>query len=322
MLYALINIASSIFYIALLSVLIIVVLSVGKLVLQFDFLGTWGQYYLYALLISVGAMLLFSLISLVGSLVHSFVGYHKFTVTKQGNNIQISYGLLEKHTNTFSLDRIKAVKIKQDFVARLLGFATIDLEVIGYTEDMGDNNGEIGVLVPFCKYTEVGEILAKILPDYVPDEKQTNAVSYFPFVSWFLLFFAIVMGVILAAAYTVLILVNVSVVIFNAVILGLSGLGFIVLVVQLVNAFLAFKTNGIAVKDGKITAYSGGFNKNVAVFSAKNLIAAENVTTPLRKKAGITSLVMHIRTNALSNVICVDIQSQELSKELEDLLVM
>lgn len=67
----------------------------------------------------------------------------------------------------------------------MIGFATIKLDVIGYThENNGNkNNLEIGILVPFCKYDEVGEILGKVLPYYIPDEKQTKSVSYFPFVS-------------------------------------------------------------------------------------------------------------------------------------------
>ena len=87
------------------------------------------------------------------------MGYYKFKITKRGNDIQISYGLLEKHTNTFSYDRIKAVKISQGLVQRMLGFATIKLEVIGYTSESENDSAELGVLVPFCKYEEISEIL-------------------------------------------------------------------------------------------------------------------------------------------------------------------
>ncbi len=320
MLYTLINILSTAFFTVLFGVLAIIVIGVCKFVLQLNALGTWGQYYLYALLIMIVAMLLFSIITLVGSMVHSFVGYHKFTVAKQGNNIQISYGLLEKHTNTFSYDRIKAVKISQSLVERMLGFATIKLEVIGYTSDTGNEGSDIGVLVPFCKYDEVGKILSKVLPDYVPDQKQTKAVSYFPFVSWFLLFFGIALSVVLSLTIAIMVILRVSVSIIYIVAFGILGLGLIALILKLVSAVLSYKNNGLAINNGKITAYYGGFTKNVTVFKAKNLIAAESVTTPLRKKAGISSLVMHLKTNALSNEIKVHIQKEELSDELEKLL--
>ena len=65
-----------------------------------------------------------------------------------------------------------------------------------------------------------------------------------------------------------------------------------------------------------------GFTKNVTLFMSKNLIAAENVTTPHRQKAGITSIVMHLKTNALSNEIKIHIQKNAHSEKLEKLLIL
>ena len=324
MLYTLINIASTAFFTALFAVLTIIVLGVCKGMMQLDFLGTWGQYFLYAVLITVGAMLLFSIFSFIGSIIYSFVGFYGFTITKCAGNIQISYGLLEKHTNTFSYDRIKAVKITQGFVQRLLGFASIRLEVIGYTVSSGDDNKNagLGVLVPFCKYNEIDEILGKILPDYIPSEKQTKSVSLFPFVSWFLLIFGSIAGITLAGTVAVMSVLNAPSVAIYAVAFAIAGLVAIVILVKLISAVLAYHTNGIAVDDGKITAYSGGFNKSITVFMAKHLAAVENVTTPLRKKRGIESLVMHLKTNEHSNEIKVHIQRDTLSYELENMLTL
>lgn len=324
MLYTLINIASTAFFTALFAVLTIIVIGVCKLMLQQNFLGTWGQYFLFSFLITVGAMLLFSMFSFIGCLIHSFVGYYKFKITKRGNDIQISYGLLEKHTNTFSYDRIKAVKITQGLVQRMLGFASIRLEVIGYTVNSGDDdkNAGLGVLVPFCKYDEIGEILGKVLPDYVPDKRQTKSVSYFSFISWFALILGIIIGVVLLQATIPMLIFNVSSSVVIAVAFAIVGVGTIILAVKAVSAILSYQNNGLAISNGKITAYYGGFTKNVTVFMSKNLIAAENVTTPLRKKAGITSLVMHLKTNALSNEVKVHIQNNKLSEALEKLLIL
>ncbi len=323
MLYTLINIASTSFFTALFGVLAMIVIGVCKLALRLDALGTWGQYFLFAILITVGAMLLFSAFSFIGCMIYSFVGYHNFTITKRGNDIQISFGLLERHTNTFSYDRIKAVKISQGLVQRMLGFATIKLEVIGYThETANDNAAEVGILVPFCKYDEIGEILGKVLPDYIPDPKQTKAVSCFPFLSWFALILGIVAGVVLLQAVIPMRIFRVPTPAIVAVILGVMGTAVIILAVKALSAALSYQNNGLAIRNGKITACYGGFTKYITVFLSKNLIAAENVTTPLRQKAGITSLVMHLKTNAQSNEIKVHIQKDGLSKELEELLIL
>lgn len=323
MLYTLINITSTAFAIAVLGVLAIIVIGVCKLVLQLDSLGTWGQYFLFAALITVGAMLIFSIFAFLASIIHSFIGYHKFNITKRGNDIQISYGLLERHTNTFSYDRIKAVKISQSLVERMLGFAEIKLEVIGYMNDNGeDNSTDLGVLVPFCKYMEVDEILGKVLPDYVPDQKQTKAVSYFPFISWFALILGIILAIVLVPTIACMLIFNVFSGVISTVAFAVAGAGTLILIIKALSAIFSFKTNGIAINNNKITAYYGGFTKNITVFISKNLIAVEDVTTPLRKKAGITSLVMHLKTNALSNEVKVHIQNTVLSKELEKLLIL
>lgn len=322
MLYTLINIASTAFFTALLAVLAIVTIALCKLILRLDFLGTWGQYLLFSFLITAGALLLFSAFSFIGCMIISFVRYHNFNITKRDNNIQISFGLIEKHTNTFSYNRIKAVKISQGLVQRMLGFATIKLEVIGYTSDTENDNTELGVLVPFCKYEEIGEILSRILPDYIPDEKQTKAVSFFPFISWFCLIFGSITGITLLSTVAVMLLLNASSTAVTAVILSLLSAALIVLAVKSVSAALGYRINGIAVNNGKITVYSGGFTKNVTVFMTKNLIAVENVTTPLRKKAGITSLVMHLKTNEASNEVKVHIQKDCLLEKLEELLIL
>ena len=322
MLYTLINIASTAFFTAVFAVFAIIIIGLCKGMLQLDFLGTWGQYFLYAVLITVGAMLLFSFFSFIGSIIYSFVGYYDFTIKKRDNNIQIVYGLLEKHTNTFSYDRIKAVKISQGLVQRILGFASIRLEVIGYTVSSGDDdkNAGLGVLVPFCKYDEISEILGKVLPDYIPSEKQTKSVSLFPFISWFLLIFGIIAGVILTGTLAIMAVLQAPATALYTVAFVIMGLAAIVILIKLASAILAYHTNGIAVEGDKLTAYSGGFTKNITVFMAKHLVALESVTTPLRKKHGIESLVMHLKTNESSNEVKVHIQKDTLSDELEKLL--
>ena len=323
MLYTLINIASTAFFTALVGVLAITAIGFCKLLLRLDFLGTWGEYFLFAVLITMGAMLLFSVFSFIGCMIQSFVGYHNFSIIKRGNDIQITFGLLEKHTNTFNYDRIKAVKISQGLVQRMLGFASIKLEVIGYTNaDESDGNAELGVLVPFCKYDEVNEILSRILPDFVPDAKQTKSVSFFPFVSWFFLIFGIIATVTVSLTVAILLICSAPASVVWAVTLSALAATVMVLAIKSASAALCYQTSGLTINGEKVTAYSGGFTRTVTVFMAKHLVAVENVTTPLRKKHGIASLVMHLKTNAASNEVKVHIQKDTLTNDLEGLLIL
>lgn len=320
MIYSLINIASTAVFPAILGIFAITVIGFCKWMLRLDFLGSFWQYLFVAMLITLAVAFLLSLFSLIVSLLHSFVVYHDFSVTRQGKAIRISYGLLEKHTNTFSYDRIKAVKISQSLLQRAFGFATVQLEVIGYTTKSDDKNPEIGILVPFCKYAEVDEILLKILPDYLPAKKETSAVSFFPFVSWFLLIFGIITVLLLSVTAVILRLLGVTSMIVATVCVALLGVACFLLLIKLVGDVLSYRNNGLAIHGDTVTVYSGGYTKVVAVFKSKNLIAVADVTTPLRKKKGIASLVLHIKTNATSNELAVHIQKDSLSERLEKLL--
>lgn len=323
-LYTLINSISLVLYIAVFAVLAIALIGVCLSMLKLDFLGTWGQYLLYSTMITAVVTLLFLIFFIIGSVLFSFIGYYGFTVSKSDGNIRISYGLLEKHTNTFSYDRIKAVKISQSLLQRLLGFASVRLEVIGYTVNSGEDskNAGVGVLVPFCKYKDIDDILAKLLPEYIPTEKQTKSVSVFPFISWFLLIFGIIAGITLFGTVAVMAAFAVPSNVIYAVAFAIFFVAIAVILIKLACAVLGYYTNGLAECDGKITAYSGTFNKTVTVFMAKHLVAVEDVTTPLRKKNGISSVIIHLKTNESSNEVKVHIQNSALSERLEEMMVL
>jgi len=108
MLYTLINIVTTALFTAIFAVSLIALIAICNTMLQLDFLGSLGEFFLYATLLMLGGMLLFSVFAFIGSIINSFIGYYGFKITKHDKSIQITYGLLEKHTNTFALDRIKA----------------------------------------------------------------------------------------------------------------------------------------------------------------------------------------------------------------------
>ncbi len=322
MLYSAINMVSTAFFTAALCIFLGFIIGICNYALRLDLFGNIVKFLLYSFIILLGAIILFSVFSFVGNIIHSFVGYHNFKITKRDNDIEISFGLLERHTNAFSYDRIKAVKISQGLIQRLLGFAAIKLEVIGYVNESGDSNATLGVLVPFCKYSEVMGILQKVLPDYIPLEKQTKAAAYFPFISWFSLILFVI-----TAIFTLTVTVNLKIFGAPAFVYGIVvslaiAAAVIIFGISALNSYFSFKNSGIAINDSKITAYSGGFTRVITIFMRKNLIAVEDKTTPLRKKAGITTLILHIRTNALSNEFEVQMQGTELVKDLEKMLIL
>ncbi len=267
-----------------------------------------GVSFLIALLcFSILAYIIASAIVLVVSIIYSIFGYFKFRVYKNDNDIEISYGLLVKNVNTFKLNRIKGVVITQGLIQRLFKFVTVKLEVIGYNSVSGSANGnenvDIGVLFPLCKESELEENIKKVLPSYVPVKKEHKTKKYFPFISWTLCIMGIVMALILGIAIMNLVFFKVNSQIILAVIIGVIALYLLISLIIMANALFEYKNNGINISDDKLTIVTGGFIKKTTVIFAKNIVAVEDITTPLRKKCGIYSYDIHFRSNAQTNVI-------------------
>ena len=322
LLYSLINGVTALICLVILSALASIVLSVIQAFVTLEFLSTFGGRLIGMILVMLGITLAVSILALIISIIQSFVSYYGFKVVKKGDEIVITYGLFETHTNTFRLDRIKGVRVNQGIVKRMLGFATISLEVIGYTADEENDKVTSGVLVPFCKYSDVNQIVSRILPEYESLSRQTSAVSFFPFISWTGLVLALVFVPLAAVVLADLLIFKVSSDIIIGVTLAILGVGLLIFLANLVDELINYKTAGVAIDGDKITLYNGGLSKAVTTIHAKNLVAIENVTTPKRQKKGITTLILHLRTNALTNEVRVDIQSAELVERLEGMLVL
>ena len=93
----------------------------------------------------------------------------------------------------------------------------------------------------------------------------------------------------------------------------------IVILVLLVEV-LSFKNSGIAINGNKVTIYNGSIFKTCTVINAKHLIGVEDITTPLRKKAGIYTYALHIRTNSQTNEIKVKNLPESVGSQLQNLV--
>ncbi len=261
--------------------------------------------------------LLTSVASFFTTIINSFIAFYDFKIYKNKNAVEISYGLLVKNNNTFHLDRLKAVKIKQGLIKRLFGFASIDVEVIGYGEfSENEKNKSRSVLIPLCKKSEINDYIMQIFgEEYIPVEKENKAKAFFPLVSWKLLitFLICIIPAILAAPW--LIHFNetfVSLLIFIVCFVMFA----IIAIIFIIDAIFKYRNEGISINDKNITIYHGGINVETTIFLKRHIIAVEDVTTPLQNKKGITTYHVHFRSNALTNESRVDIIDQNVKEKL------
>ncbi len=285
------------------------------------FFGTF-EFLLPALKIFLIALIGLSGLTFLGSLLQGFVGYYGFRIVKGEKDIEISYGLFMRHTNTFGYDRIQGAVIRQGLIQRIFGYATLQLEVIGYHEGGNDQNEgtAVGVLLPLVGIREAETVLADLLPAYTPLPKERTALRYFPFISWSSLF--ITAGYALAAFFVFFIMhlleasaEALAIARILALLLYAVSMG-----VHLLGACLSYKNAGLSVSSDRITLYSGGYVRRVTTVLRRSLVAVEDITTPMRDRADIHTVVLHIRANAATNEIKVGMLNRAAVLALQDAL--
>ncbi|MFD2171779.1 PH domain-containing protein [Tumebacillus lipolyticus] len=101
-------------------------------------------------------------LSVVGSLVATILAYARFTLTRQGDELKISRGLLEKRELTLPLNRLQGIRIVEGILRQPFGFVTVHVESGGY----GKNQGQSTVIFPMVKRSELPAFLEDVLPEF------------------------------------------------------------------------------------------------------------------------------------------------------------
>ena len=96
------------------------------------------------------------------SIILAVVKYYDFKVSRQGDKIGISYGLLEKKQYDLSADKNTALYLKYGLIGQFYKIGELKIESIGY----GDEKGEAAILYPILRDSKRAEILKVLLPEY------------------------------------------------------------------------------------------------------------------------------------------------------------
>lgn len=105
-------------------------------------------------------LLLIWIVALIGMMLK----YANFTVHKTEDDLIISQGLLSRRQITIPLKRIQAVRISENIVRQLLGFATVYLESAGGSNE--NKEGSRVMLLPLVRLEQVPAMINDVLTDY------------------------------------------------------------------------------------------------------------------------------------------------------------
>jgi putative membrane protein len=113
-----------------------------------------------AVLVFVGFLLAW-VVALIGTMLK----YANFTVTKTDRDLIIFQGLLERRQITIPLNRIQAIRINENFLRQILGYATVYVESAGGS--IANKEGSKVMLLPIVKKEKIGQIIEPYLTEYV-----------------------------------------------------------------------------------------------------------------------------------------------------------
>ena len=95
------------------------------------------------------------------SVVVTVIKYYRFTVTREEDNIKLSYGFFDKKEVTIPVKRIQSLIIVEGIIKKPLGYFSLNIETIGY----GKDEGESTMICPIAKKKVIDKFFEDILPE-------------------------------------------------------------------------------------------------------------------------------------------------------------
>ncbi|MCV0026515.1 PH domain-containing protein [Bacillus sp. XT-2] len=124
---------------------------------------------IYAVLIFIGLFITW-ILSIAGMMFK----YANFQIMKKEQELVISRGIIEKHQVTIPLRKIQAIKIKENIIRQLFGFATVSIVSAGGGGDPEKAEGASTILFPMIHKKKLPGMLRTFTPEYTLEENRRH----------------------------------------------------------------------------------------------------------------------------------------------------
>ena len=116
-------------------------------------------------------------VGLVVSVIGSVVKFFNYTLTRNGDELHRSYGLLTRRASSLPRHRIQVLKVEEGMIRRWFGLATLRGDISGSKKEDSDDNKGRDVLLPLARRNELDALLAVFFPNLAGDGGEWNKVS-------------------------------------------------------------------------------------------------------------------------------------------------
>ena len=244
-------------------------------------------YFIIAFLVFFGL-----LIAWLISVLLTLIANYQFTIQRDEDHIYISRGLLEKKKVSVPFKRIQGIKITQNPLRELFGYATVTVESAGGS--VGDKEEKIR-LFPLAKTKDIVPILEDLFPDmdWSPEMVGAPKRSVHFYYRLDLLWMVPVLGAI-------------SYLFYPYGLFSLIVIPFIVLI-----GIWQHRTAGYALGDKQITMVFRGISKHTFYMMKKRVQAVEVSQSVFQRRKGIASIQATIKSGMLGATARVEHMEKE-----------
>ena len=109
---------------------------------------------------SIAATLLFVVDFLLPA-VSSFLRLYGYRITRSGDKVSVSSGLLSTREDSFLLSKVNCVRVREPFLCRLMGRAILEVEVVGTANGKG-----VPLLCPLKRRSVAMDLFHSLLPEF------------------------------------------------------------------------------------------------------------------------------------------------------------
>jgi len=248
--------------------------------------------------------------SVLSAVLVTFLRDGRFTITRDGDELHVSRGIIATRDSLIAVNRIQLIELKQNWLRRLFGVATVHLQSAG-----GDADAR--VLIPLLRVTHAHQLIDTILTDVtsVSLHAHPRAAGYRSVLRWLRyslpLVAALAFSEEIANGFTFLTPLN-----------AYPTLRFTAIAVLIAASFVmgvaAYRLRGFAISDTLVIAQTGALNRRVLIAPIRKIQTVGVRANLFQRRLALATLLVRV-AGARSTVIIHDANAQTLQTHADAL---
>jgi putative membrane protein len=228
--------------------------------------------------------------------VRAMLRYYGFRLLRHGDELRYERGLLQRYNGTIPLEKVQTLTLRENVLARQLGYATLVIETAGYA---AGGSAKVESAVPIGKRDRVLELARSVEPvgdlDFQRPPKRARTRYAFRY--------ALALGVVTALAYGVTRLIALPLAWY---------LPLALLVVVPVAAHLAWANRGYALDEDYVVTRNGFWRRKTAIVPYDRVQTVLSSQTIFQRRRDLGSVTVDTASGggiASGNAVAVDVEA-------------